>query len=102
MLESERARRQGGGGGGGAGEGELCALDLTPLQVHPRSIDERALADGASALFQPPRCEVAAAAGVGVGVLWRTLFSEMQRSCEDAHPDVRHCAIRTRATMPLS
>ena len=81
--------------------------NLTPYAVSGGTdLDMRAMAvatDSNSPVFASPRINDAVAPN-GLALrstqphmdrLWRTLFTEMQLSCEDLRPEVRKCALRT-------
>ncbi len=90
--------------GSGTASGER--IDPTPYPVaESTDLDGRAMAvgsDGNVAVFQHPtvRSFQNSNAALKPGrppmdCLWRTLFAEMQLSCEDLRPEVRKCAMRT-------
>ena len=81
--------------------------NLTPYAVSEGTdLDMRAMAvatDSNAAAFASPRINDAVAPN-GLALrstqphmdrLWRTVFAEMQLSCEDSRPEVRKCALRT-------
>ena len=89
------------------GSAETPAINPTPYPVaQSTQLDARAMTtgtDGGGNSFECPDIKSAVtsngaaleSAHPHMDRLWRTLFAEMQLSCEDARPEVRKCALRT-------
>jgi len=73
------------------------ALNPTPYPVaDSTALDPRAMAASADSNAREFVCPaMPKAAAAHMGRLWRTLFAEMQLSCDDPRPEVRKCALRT-------
>lgn len=82
----------------GTGAASAGPIDPTPYPVADSTeLDARAMAVGNDECHTFPYAHAAALKSERLPMdrLWRTLFAEMQLSCEDLRPEVRKCAMRT-------
>ena len=82
----------------GTGVASAAPIDPTPYPVADSTeLDARAMAVSNDERHTFPYAHAAALSSERLPMdrLWRTLFAEMQLSCEDLRPEVRKCAMRT-------